>query len=77
MVSGQFVRTKIVCTIGPASNHPKTLGAMVDAGMDVARLNLSYQELLEKARQIIGEAQDLTRFLMEKGLIPPVPGERA
>ena len=42
MGSSQFVRAKIVCTIGPASTHPKILRAMVDAGMDVARLNLSH-----------------------------------
>jgi len=42
MGSSQFVRAKIVCTIGPASTHPKILRAMVDAGMDMARLNLSH-----------------------------------
>ncbi|MCW3991424.1 MAG: pyruvate kinase [Candidatus Bathyarchaeota archaeon] len=52
MVNGQFVRTKIVCTIGPASNHPKTLGAMVEAGMDVARLNLSHGDF-ETHRRVV------------------------
>ncbi len=35
-------RTKIVATIGPASRDPDTLARMVDAGMDVARLNFSH-----------------------------------
>ena len=35
-------RTKIVATIGPASRDPETLTRMVDAGMDVARLNFSH-----------------------------------
>jgi pyruvate kinase len=35
-------RTKIVCTIGPASEAPKTLERLVEAGMDVARLNFSH-----------------------------------
>ncbi|MFX1273149.1 MAG: pyruvate kinase [Promethearchaeota archaeon] len=35
-------RTKIVCTIGPASRSKETLAKMVEAGMDVARLNLSH-----------------------------------
>ena len=39
----------------------------------VARLTLSYQELLSKATQIIREAQDLTHFMMDQELIPPVP----
>jgi malate dehydrogenase (oxaloacetate-decarboxylating) len=39
----------------------------------VARLSLSRDELLDKARQIIQQAQELTRFMMEKELILPVP----
>ena len=35
-------RTKIVATIGPACNDHETLVEMVDAGMDVARLNFSH-----------------------------------
>ena len=35
-------RTKIVATIGPASRDPETLLQMVEAGMDVARLNFSH-----------------------------------
>ena len=35
-------RTKIVATIGPASREPDTLLAMVQAGLDVARLNFSH-----------------------------------
>ena len=35
-------RAKIVCTLGPATSSPKELRALVAAGMDVARLNLSH-----------------------------------
>ncbi len=38
-------RTKIVATIGPASREPETLVRMVEAGMDVARLNFSHGNL--------------------------------
>jgi pyruvate kinase len=35
-------RTKIVCTIGPASLDPDVLTQIIKAGMDVARLNMSH-----------------------------------
>jgi pyruvate kinase len=45
-------RTKIVATIGPASREPETLVRMVQAGMDVARLNYSHGTLDEHAETI-------------------------
>jgi len=35
-------RTKIVATLGPATDKPETLLKMIDAGLDVARLNFSH-----------------------------------
>lgn len=35
-------RAKIVCTLGPASSSPERLRELVEAGMDVARLNMSH-----------------------------------
>ena len=35
-------RTKIVCTLGPASNNVPVLRELISAGMDVARLNFSH-----------------------------------
>jgi pyruvate kinase len=55
-------RTKIVATIGPASRDPETLARMVEAGMDVARLNFSHgsreihAENAERVRQAAAKA---------------------
>jgi pyruvate kinase len=42
-------RTKIVCTIGPATSSPAQLRALLERGMNVARLNFSHGEPAEHA----------------------------
>lgn len=55
-------RAKIVCTLGPAVSTPEGIRQLVDAGMDVARLNLSHGEYSdhEKIYQEIRRASDET-----------------
>jgi pyruvate kinase len=43
---------KIVCTLGPASDDVKAIGDLIDAGMDVARLNFSHGTHEEHARRL-------------------------
>jgi pyruvate kinase len=43
-------RAKIVCTLGPAVNTPERIRALVDAGMDVARMNLSHGSYADHER---------------------------
>lgn len=45
-------RTKIVATLGPASSSPEVLRAMIDAGLDVARINLSHGDLAEHLERL-------------------------
>jgi pyruvate kinase len=54
-------KTKIVCTIGPASDDRETLRALIRAGMDVARVNFSHgtrrtdSETIRIVREIAAE----------------------
>src|SRR6476659_2686145 len=53
-------RAKIVCTLGPATSTPERIRALVEAGMDVARLNLSHGSYddHEKVYRMVREASD-------------------
>lgn len=53
-------KTKIICTIGPASETVETLTELANAGMDVARLNFSHGNHEEKAR-IIQNIRDVSQ----------------
>jgi len=65
-------RTKVVATLGPASNDAKTLGRMIAAGLDVVRINFSHgtpdehrarvnlvRSLARKAGRAVGVLVDL------------------
>jgi pyruvate kinase len=45
-------RAKIVCTLGPATDNPEVLSALLTAGMDVARLNFSHGSHSEHGRRL-------------------------
>jgi pyruvate kinase len=64
-------RTKIVATIGPACRDPETLVRMVEAGMDVARLNFSHgdhaqhAETARRVREAAGRAGRAVAILQD------------
>ena len=44
-------KTKIICTIGPASENPETLEELMKAGMNVARFNFSHGDHAEQKKR--------------------------
>ena len=69
-------RTKIVATIGPASDSPEQLEALFRAGVNVARLNLSHgpvESHLEKLRLVRAAAE---RVDHQVGVLADLPGPK-
>ena len=53
-------RAKIVCTLGPSSNDPQTIKALVLAGMNVVRLNFSHGSA-EEHRKVVRSVRQAAR----------------
>ncbi|MGI8864081.1 MAG: pyruvate kinase [Solirubrobacteraceae bacterium] len=69
-------RTKIVATIGPASRDPETLKRLVQAGVDVARLNFSHGTLemhAENAERVRAAASSAGRHV---AILQDLPGPK-
>ena len=58
-------KTKIICSLGPASDSEEILSKMIDAGMNVARLNFSHGTHEEHAKKIA-----LIKSVREKKKVP-------
>lgn len=61
-------KTKIVCTIGPASSPKPILLKMIDAGMNIARLNFSHGSYEEHLAKIV----TIREIEKERGIIIPI-----
>lgn len=69
-------RTKIVATIGPASESPAVLGALIAAGVDVVRLNLSHgtiDEHLARLAAVRAAADEACRIV---AVLADLPGPK-
>jgi pyruvate kinase len=69
-------KAKIVATIGPASREPLALLALLEAGMDVARLNFSHGEHSQHA-QVIEDLRRLTTLRrLSLAILADLPGPK-
>ncbi|HYB20695.1 MAG TPA: pyruvate kinase, partial [Thermodesulfobacteriota bacterium] len=69
-------KTKIVCTIGPASESSATMEQMIQAGMNVARLNFSHGDFAGH-RQVIEKLRAAARAAGRRlAVIADLPGPK-
>ena len=69
-------KTKIVCTIGPASDSQDVLEEMIRAGMDVARINFSHGEFSEH-RNVIEKIRAAARSTGQRvAVMADLPGPK-
>ena len=69
-------RTKIVATIGPASRDPEVLVRMVEAGMDVARLNFSHGTMEEHSENVTRLREAAGRAGRPVAILQDLPGPK-
>ncbi len=69
-------KTKIVATIGPASESPEMLSRLIRAGMNIARLNFSHGDFQEQAARI-GTIREVERRLDARvAIMADLPGPK-
>lgn len=69
-------RTKIICTIGPASEAPETLEAMIQAGMNVARIGMAHNSI-EKGIELVRRVRAASAATnMPVGILVDLPGPK-
>ena len=69
-------RTKIVATVGPASREPETLGQLIDAGVDVFRLNFSHGTAADHAENVDRIRAAAEKTGREVGILGDLPGPK-
>ncbi|MCB1786517.1 MAG: pyruvate kinase [Gammaproteobacteria bacterium] len=69
-------KTKLVCTIGPASDDPDVLVRMLEAGMDVARLNFSHGDFDGHAQTIARLRDAAQRCGRRLAIMADLPGPK-
>ncbi len=69
-------RSKIVCTIGPASDPPKILEQMLRAGMNVARLNLAHGSQDEHRTRIARIREAAAKTGQRIAILADLPGPK-
>ena len=67
-------RTKIVCTIGPASESREKVRALLAAGMDVARLNFSHGTHEEHGQRIVILKEEAAKMGKHLGILLDTKG---
>lgn len=67
-------RTKIICTLGPATDEGTVLEEMMKAGMNVARFNFSHGSHEEQKRRIDQVKETRARLKMPVGLLLDTKG---
>ena len=69
-------KTKIICTIGPASETPEVLERLIRAGMDIARLNFSHGDYERHRRVIAGIRAAATAAGKRVAILGDLPGPK-
>ncbi len=69
-------RAKIVCTIGPASRRPEMIYRLIEAGMNVARLNFSHGIREDHARTIAALRESSARLQRPLAILADLQGPK-
>lgn len=76
MTPHSWQRTKIVCTLGPATDPPGIIEQLIGCGMDVARVNASHGDHADHARRIERVRQAASALGQPVAILIDLPGPK-
>ncbi|BCT91591.1 pyruvate kinase [Lysobacter helvus] len=76
MTTPQRRRTRIVATLGPATDPPGVLDALIQAGVDVVRLNFSHGDPAGQMARAQAVREAAQRANVEVGILADLPGPK-
>src|SRR5690349_15974088 len=76
MAQPVWQRTKIVCTLGPATDRAGVIERLIGSGMDVARVNTSYGDHAEHTQRIQEARRAAREFGQPVAILVDLPGPK-
>jgi pyruvate kinase len=69
-------KTKVICTIGPSSRDSQTVGKLIDAGVDIFRINFSFGDQKSHGEEVARIRKEAQRSNRELGILQDLPGPK-
>ena len=69
-------KTKIICTLGPSSDHPHIISKLIQSGMNVARINMAHSNHLHIEKLVASIRSESKKLNQYVGILMDLSGPK-